>query len=245
MIKKIESKNNKFIISLAKLVDKKERNLRKEYLIEGLHLVDEAYKEQVLECVIGINEAELNKYDVDKILVTEEVIKKLTTTINSQNIIGLVKMKDYSFSKQKKIVILDDIQDPGNLGTIIRTAAALGYDAVVTSNNSVDFYNDKTIRSSQGSIFKIDLIKLDLIPFIKKLKELDYKVYGTSLKNGVNLKNITSSEKIALIFGNEAHGVRDEILNLTTKNIYIEMQNRVESLNVAVTSAIILYELNK
>ncbi len=245
MIKKIESKDNKFIISLAKLVDKKERNLRKEYLIEGLHLVDEAYKEQVLECVIGTNEVELNKYDVDKIIVTEEVIKKLTTTINSQNIIGLVKMKDYSFSKQKKIVILDDIQDPGNLGTIIRTAAALGYNAVVTSNNSVDYYNDKTIRSSQGSIFKIDLIKLDLIPFIKKLKELDYKVYGTSLKNGVNLKTIISSEKIALIFGNEAHGVRDEILNLTTKNIYIEMQNRVESLNVAVTSAIILYELNK
>ena len=141
--------------------------------------------------------------------------------------------------------MLDDINDPGNLGTLIRSAAALGYDYVISSPNSVDYYNDKTIRASQGSIFKIKLLKSPSDETIKVLKENKVYIVGTSLKNSSPLSKLNKYNKLAVIFGNEAHGISEKILNLTDINICLPMKNDVESLNVSIASGIIMYELNR
>ena len=245
-MKIINSKNNPLIVNLNKLKDKKNRNIEHKFIIEGLHLVKEAYNDKCLLMVLSTDEELLKEFKVETILVNDEIIKKLSNTLNPQNILGIAELKEQELTNdEKRIVLLDDIQDPGNMGTIIRTAAALGYDAVISSLNSVDYYNDKVIRSSQGAIFKIKIINNDLITSINQLKKLSFHIYGTSLKANILIENITKNEKLAVVFGNEAHGVSNDILNKCDELFKIEMKNNVESLNVAVTSAIILYELSK
>ncbi len=245
-MKIINSKNNPLIVNLNKLKDKKNRNIEHKFIIEGLHLVKEAYNDKCLLMVLSTDEELLKEFKVETILVNDEIIKKLSNTLNPQKIVGIAELKEQELTNdEKRIVLLDDIQDPGNMGTIIRTAAALGYDAVISSLNSVDYYNDKVIRSSQGAIFKIKILNNDLITSINQLKKLSFHLYGTSLKANILIENITKNEKLAVIFGNEAHGVSKDILDMCDELFKIEMKNNVESLNVAVTSAIILYELSK
>ncbi len=252
-IKKITSLNNSLIVKLAKLKDKKYRLEEKKFIVEGYHLVEEASKTSHLLAVIATSKDDLDLFNTqDKILVTTDIIKKLSSTINPQNILGIVDMNYQQLSIENdlkktnlKVVMLDDINDPGNLGTLIRSAAALGYDYVISSPNSVDYYNDKTIRASQGSIFKIKLLKSPLDEAIKVLKENKVYIVGTSLKNSSPLSKLNKYNKLAVIFGNEAHGISEKILNLTDINICLPMKNDVESLNVSIASGIIMYELNR
>ena len=144
-----------------------------------------------------------------------------------------------------KLVILDEINDPGNLGTIIRTTAALGYDGIILSKNTVDLYNDKVLRSTQGVLFKIPIFIDVLEEIIPILKRNGVKCIGTSLKKSVTLDKVKKTNKFAICLGNEARGVSDNVLNLMDQNIRIEMKNDVESLNVSIAGSIIMYELAK
>ena len=139
--------------------------------------------------------------------------------------------------------MLDDVQDPGNVGTIIRSAVAFGFDTVVLSNSSVSKYNDKVIRATQGMLFKVNVLTTNLLDFIPKLKNSGYEVYGTNVINGISVKDIKNVNKIAVIMGNEGAGVSDGVSKLADKNLYINMNDSCESLNVSVAASIIMYEL--
>lgn len=250
----LTSVNNDKVKYFLSLTDKKIRNKEHKFLIEGYHLVEEASKTPFLEAVITTDEANFNKFkNVDKYLVTMPIIEKLSSTKNPQNILGVVRMQDHSIDNLSKLVkmqnikllLLDEINDPGNLGTIIRTAAALDYDAIVMSNTTVDMYNDKVLRSTQGVIFKIPLIKTNLIEAIKLLKQNNITCFGTSLDKAVLLDDVKKVNRFAICMGNEARGVSKEVLDLMDQNIKIEMNKDVESLNVSIASAIIMYNLKK
>lgn len=244
----ITSIKNPKIKELMGLYDKKNRNVLKKFLIEGYHLVDEAYFCEQLDYIVTKNIDDFKKYNCDGYLVTDEIIKKLSTTVNSQGIIGIVNMNNEFdinciIKNGRNFVILDNVNDPGNLGTIIRTSAGLGVDAIFVSSDTVDVYNDKVLRSTQGSIFKIPVIKTDLVELISLLKDNNIYVYATALDAKINLRDVQRKEKIALVFGNEANGISDDIKSLVDEKFLIPMANKVESLNVAIACAICIYTL--
>lgn len=247
MIKEITSINNPTIVEFIKLKDKKYREEHKQFIIEGYHLVEEASKSHLLKCVLSTNEEDLSKYNnIDCYKVNSLIINKLSSTVNPQPIIGIVSFIDKQMdilNNSKNVVILDNINDPGNMGTIIRTSAALGYDTILLSKDCVDIYNEKVIRASQGSLFKLNIVINDLEESINILKKNNIMILATSLNASVPLNEISKLDKFAIIFGNEAHGVRDNILKLSDKNIIIPMKQDVESLNVSVAAGIVMYEL--
>ncbi len=237
----IESLSNKKIKELNKLKNKKYRDQEGLFLVEGYHLVSEAYNAGVLMEVLTLDN---NKIDLNVpiIYTTEEILKYLSDVETPQNIIGVCKKIDNN-KIGNKVVILDDVQDPGNLGTIIRSAVAFNFDTIILSNNSVDLYNPKVIRSTQGMMFKLNIIRCDLNDIIPELKDNGYKVLATRVTNGKDVKSLEKIEKICIIMGNEGNGVKDSILSLADEFIYIKMNKTCESLNVGVATSIILYEL--
>ena len=237
----ITSLNNPTIKEISKLKNKKYRDLTNTYLAEGEHLVEEAYKNNLLTKIILLEDTICN-YDIEKIYVTKEVMKKLTELDTPNKIIGIVK-KNTPLPIGNKILILDNIQDPGNLGTIIRSSVAFDIDTIVLSPNTVDIYNPKVIRSTQGMIFYTNIITLELKEFINEIKTKNYTIFGTNVRNGKNIKEITLPEKFALVLGNEGQGVSKEIESLCDDNIYIKMSSKCESLNVSVATSILLYEV--
>lgn len=239
----ITSLDNKRIKNLSKLLDKKYRDIESKFLIEGEHLVEEAYKNGVLEEVICTEEYN-KKYDVKTTYVSYQVIKKLTKTECPQQVVGVVLKKEGTL-KGNKYVLLDAIQDPGNMGTIIRSAVAFGIDTIVVGNDSVDIYNDKVLRASEGMIFHINIVKKDMEETIKELHKNKIVVYGTKVSGGLELKKIEKNDSYAVLVGNEGAGVREKLLSLCDKYLYIPMKMECESLNVGVATSIILYELNR
>ena len=235
----IDSLDNKKIKEIASLKIKKYRDQYGLFLVEGKHLVDEAKKSGLLEEVILLDD----EYDFDKkLIVSEKVMKKLSFQDSLPSIMGVCKIKDNKLIGSKYL-LLDGIQDPGNLGTIIRSSLAFGVDTIVLSKDSVDLYNDKVIRSTQGMIFHINIIRCDLEEVINKIKG-DIKIIGTSLGDSTPLRSIDKLERYALIVGNEGNGVKKEILDLCDDIVRIEMNKDVESLNVGVATSIILYEMS-
>lgn len=237
----ITSLDNKKIKNLSKLLLKKYRDEENKFLVEGEHLVEEAFKAGVLLEVVQTEDYN-GSFDVETTYVTYDVIRKLSNTQNPQRIIGVCKKLDEK-EIGNKIVILEDLQDPGNLGTIIRSSVAFNVDTIVVSSNTVDIYNDKVLRSSEGMLFHINIIKKDIDTFIDELHDKKYVVYGTKVDGGTNLKEVTKHEKIAIVMGNEGAGVKDSTLDKCDEYIYIPMNSDCESLNVGVATSIILYEL--
>lgn len=235
------STNNTKIKDLKKLHEKKYRDKNNLFLVEGMHLVKEAYSSNILKEVILL-EGETIDIDVPLSFASKEVIKYLSSVDTPQKVIGICTKKENS-DLGDKVIALDDIQDPGNLGAIIRSAVAFNTDTIILSNNSVDLYNPKVIRASQGMLFKLNIIRGDLKQIIMNLKAENYKILATSVINGKNVKSIEKNKKLCIIMGNEGNGVSDEILNLSDEFIYIKMNEACESLNVAVATSIILYEL--
>ena len=234
---------NKKIKEIKKLNNKKYRDLTNKFLIEGDHLVIEAYKKGYLEELI-LEESVIFPLDVKTSYVTKSVIKYITDLETPPNIMGICK-KINEQEVGNKILILDDIQDPGNLGTIIRSCVAFNIDTIILSYNSVDLYNSKVIRASQGLIFHMNIIRKDLIKEIPLLKTLGYTIFGTNVINGIELKNIEKPDKFAIIMGNEGNGVSSEVNKLCDKFIYIKMNDNCESLNVGVATSVILYEFGR
>ena len=238
----IESINNEQIKEIRKLKDKKYRDESNLFLIEGDHLVKEAYKAGYLVKLILTED--IYDFDVEKLIVTDKVINSISD-LNNVKVIGVCKKITKELDLNKNIVILDGVQDPGNLGTIIRSCVAFNIDNLVLSNESVDLYNSKVIRSTQGMLFNINIIRDDLKDTIKLLKDNNYTIYGTNVINGIDVKDVKTNEKYAIILGNEGNGISEEVNALVDKNIYIKMNEKCESLNVAVSGSIILYELSK
>lgn len=236
----ISSITNNKIKELSKLNTKKGRKENKMFIVEGEHLVNEALKNNLLVSVYAKSEYGYK----NETIVTDAVMKKLTNLDSTPNIIGICKIKDDYTIKGNNILILDNIQDPGNLGTIIRSAVAFNIDTIVLSKDTVDVYNEKVLRATQGMIFNINIIIKNLNEIIPKLKDAGYKIYSTNVVNGTNIKDVSFSSKCAIIMGNEGNGVKREIQDLSDEYIYIKMNDKCESLNVGVATGIILHELS-
>lgn len=235
--------DNKKIKDIKKLNIKKYRDKKGLYLVEGEHLILEAYKTGSLIELL-LEENEIFPLDVETNYITNNVLNYISELDSPQKIIGICKKKENN-ELGDKILVLDDIQDPGNLGTIIRSCVAFNIDTILLSNNSVDVYNSKVIRASQGMIFHINIIRGDLLLELPKLKELNYYIYGTKVTHGHNIKTLEKKSRIAIIMGNEGNGMHDEIEELCDENLYIKMNDVCESLNVGVATSIILYEFSK
>ncbi len=249
-MKEIQSVQNNIIKEAIKLQDKKWRLKANLFLVEGYHLINEAYLHGLLKTIFSINQKDESKYLVEQFyLVTPQIIKKLSSTVNPQGIIGIVQKPQFKkidlSNPNIKLVLLDGINDPGNLGSIVRTAAAMGYDGIYMSKDTVDIYNEKSLRATQGAIFKIPFYYVDLYETINSFKEHEIRCLGTTLDAEVELESINSIKKYAVAFGNEARGMSEEIKKVMDLNIKIAMANNVESLNVLSASSIILYELKK
>jgi len=234
--------NNK-IKDLKKLQTKKYRDKKNQFLIEGKHLVLEAYKTNCLKELL-LEENELFPLDVYTNYMTNNVMHYLSELETPNKIIGVCDKLEGSI-KGNRIVYLDCIQDPGNLGTIIRSCAAFNVDTLILSKDCVDMYNSKVIRASQGMIFHVNIVIEDIEKIIPTLKDNGYKIYGTNVTYGKSLKSLEKSEKFVIIMGNEGTGISDVSSELCDEYIYIDMNSCCESLNVGVATSIILYELDK
>ena len=229
----ITSLDNPKIKYLCKLIKPSVRKKEGKFIVEGKHLVKEAKLKDLLIEAYSIEEKE------GYIQVTESIMKKITNTDTVVSEIGLCKMIDKA-ELSNKLLILDGIQDPGNMGALMRSAKAFGFETIVLGNGCVDIYNDKVIRASQGAIFKLNFINANLKEFIPNHPE--YDIYGTNVIKGISLENVKKSNKMALVLGNEGNGISKDVFDVIEKNIYIPMSD-TESLNVSVAGGIIMYYL--
>lgn len=232
---------NEKIKSIKKLREKKYRDIEGLFIVEGKNLVMEAHKNNLLKTLIVLDNSSFN-LSIETIRVSENVMKYLSELNTPNEIMGICyKKKEENISGN--ILILDNIQDPGNLGTIIRSAVAFSISTIIVSPDTVSIYNSKVLRSTQGLLFDVNIIVRDISGAIDDLKQKGYKIYGTKVDNGKNLKDIDSTNKYAVIMGNEGSGVNKDILDKCDEYIYIPMNEKCESLNVGVATSIILYEM--
>ena len=237
----ITSVNNERIKELVKLKEKKHRDKMGLFFIEGLDIIEEAYKNGLLKELYILDGYDSPYKDIPYTNVSYEVMKKISDMESVSEYYGVCK-KIQEKELGKKIIILDGIQDPGNLGTIIRSAVAFNIDTVVLSCECVDLYNSKVLRSTKGMIFNKNVSVRDIVPFIDSLDK--YIIYGTSVTNGEDIRSIELPEYIALVIGNEGKGISQEVYDRCNKFIYIKMNDRCESLNAGVAASIIMYEVN-
>jgi len=236
----ITSVNNDRIKELVKLKDKKYRDNFNLFFIEGYDIVLEAYKNGCIK-ELYVLDGTLVDMDAPVTYVSYDVMKKISDMDSVSEYYAVCYKKEDS-DIGNKIMILDGLQDPGNLGTIIRSAVSFDFDTVVISKNTVDLYNPKVIRSTKGMLFNKNVIVRDLEDFICSLD--GYLVCGTDVLGGVNIKDISIPEKVAIIIGNEGKGISDSVRSLCDKFIYIPMNDNCESLNAAVAASILMYEVN-
>ena len=236
----ITSVNNDRIKELVKLKDKKYRDKNNLFFIEGYDIVLEAYKNGFIK-ELYVLDGTLVDMEVPVTYVSYDVMKKISD-LESISEYYAVCYKKEDTEIGNKIMILDGLQDPGNLGTIIRSAVAFNFDTVVISKNTVDLYNPKVIRSTKGMLFNKNVIVRELDEFINELG--DYLICGTDVLGGVNIKDIEMPDKVAIIIGNEGKGISDSVRNLCDKFIYIPMNGDCESLNAAVAASILMYEVS-
>lgn len=254
----IMSLNNPQVKNWRKLQNRKERTKTKTYLIEGFHLIEEAIKhhEQFINQLMireDLVEAEELKQIVqafasDKIVViTKQIADSISATETNQGVFAEMRMIEADFPTEivKPFLFLDAVQDPGNVGTMIRTADVAGFQGVVLGKGTVDLYNDKTLRAAQGSHFHLEVYQGDLVQFIEQFKEKELQILGTELNSSAkSYKDIERKDIFGLIVGNEGVGVSEEVLALVDQNIYIPMQGDAESLNVAIAASILMFHLN-
>lgn len=252
----ITSKENEFVKHVKKLKDKKYRDMSKEYVIEGIKLVAEAIQEKApIKQIILCDDCEKNAiipkdlmYEIAKqecVYVTQNIFKYLSEVQTPQGILAIVEKKgqeeeiDY---RQDIIVALDNLQDPGNLGTILRTVDSIGLTQILVSKGTADVYNPKVVRSTMGAIFRVKIIECeDLKQTLKEIKKHKFKIVVSSLQTENTIYDINYNKKV-IIIGNEANGVEQEIQELADEQIKIPMIGKTESLNASVATGIILYE---
>ena len=252
----ITSKDNELVKHIRKLKDKKYRDESNEYIIEGTNLIEEAVKEKakIKKVIICENTTktyelptnirlEIAKYEC--IYISEKIFNLITQVTNPQGIMAIVEKttkEDEIDYTQDLIVMLDDIQDPGNLGTILRTIDSIGLKQIIVSKETADAFNPKVVRSTMGAIFRIKIIESEnLIDTIKNIKKHHFKLIVTSLQTDNTIYDINYNKKI-IVIGNEGNGVSKEIQDMADEKIKIPMLGKTESLNASVATGIVLYE---
>lgn len=255
----ITSKDNDLIKHIRKLKEKKYRDEFGEFVVEGAKMIEEAIHEQaeikyIVVCDDCRTESSMTQeqlYDIAKyecIYVSEKIFSLITDVVAPQGIMAIVakpmKTENKIDYKADNFLLLDNIQDPGNMGTILRTADSLNMKQIIVSNGTADCYNSKVVRSTMGAIFRVNVIERDLEKVIKEMNKRQIKIYGTDLKTDKTIYDV-DYQKTAVIIGNEANGVSENILNLVNEKIKIPMSGKTESLNVAVATGIILYEIQR
>ena len=250
-MKRIESSQNALVKHWKKLVTtRKEREKTGEFIVEGFHLVEEALKnnEQIVQLMIREGVDLPMKWPIDNIIIielSEAVAKEIAETEHSQGVFAHCKQIEIDTNDMthwRKLLLVDAVQDPGNIGTMIRTADAVGMDAVILGKGCADAYNSKTVRSAQGSHFHIPVVRGDLLEWVEKLQNSEVPVFGTALQNAVEYTEVKVSNGFALIMGNEGSGINEALLAKTDKNVIIPILGKAESLNVAVATGILLYQ---
>ncbi|WP_423216018.1 TrmH family RNA methyltransferase [Streptococcus equinus] len=242
----ITSKSNNLIKKTKKLLKKKYRE--QSYLIEGWHLFEEAEKANVEFLNIFVLEdfADRVEHMSNVTFVTPEVLKELTDSKTPQGIIAEVAMPILPLANLKagRYLVLEDVQDPGNVGTMIRTADAAGLDGVLISDKSADIYNQKTLRSMQGSHFHLPVWRTNVYEACENLQNLGVPLIATTLsKDSVDYKTVKHDGNFALVMGNEGNGISDKMTNQADVLAHIIMPGQAESLNVAVATGIVLFSL--
>lgn len=239
----ITSVHNEHIKELVKLKEKKYRDESNTFLVETKHLVLEAYKAGLIKELI-LEQDEIFPLDVPITYVSKEVLKKLSSVESPSKVMAVVNKRELENTYGEKVLILDRIQDPGNLGTIIRSAVAFNIKTIICSPDTVDFYNPKVVRASQGMMFHIPILVKDTKEVINELRENDYKIVGTKVTNGKDVRTASIYSHFALIIGNEGQGISKEIDEMCDEYLYIKMNENCESLNASVAASILLYEIN-
>lgn len=249
----IESKSNSLFKDLKKLKEKKKyRDEKKQYIIEGFRFVKEAIKSNTsLEYIIITEDfyskekgfVDLLKIDDLKIVIMSKILlDELCYTENPQGIIAVVKIKDSALKLGDTVILVDKVQDPGNMGTIIRTAHAVGARGVIITKGTVDIYNDKVLRSSMGSIFYVPIIEDYDLELVKDLKSEGYKLLVSSLQGENNFFEEDLTGNVIIAVGNEGNGVSDEVYDISDIKVKIPMPGNSESLNVAIATSVMMYE---
>lgn len=252
----ISSKDNELVKHIKKLKDKKYRDESNEYIIEGVKLIEEAVKEKAKIKKVIICEDTTRTYEIptsimyeiakyECIYVTDKIFASITQVTNPQGIMAIIEKNDADTSidyTQDIIVALDDVQDPGNLGTILRTVDSIGVNQIIVSKGTADAFNSKVVRSTMGAIFRVKIIETDnLIQTIKEIKKHHFKLMVTSLQTENSIYDIQFNKKIVVI-GNEANGISKDIQEMADEKAKIPMLGKAESLNASVATGIVLYE---
>ncbi len=251
----ITSKDNENIKNIKKLKERKYRDINNEYVIEGIKMIKEAIQEKaIIKKVVVCEDCLANNMIDDKLLyeiakydclyVSKKIFEGITDVSKPQGILAVVEKnnrKPINY-KEEIIVALDGLQDPGNLGTILRTLDSANLSQIIVSKETVDAYNPKVVRSTMGAIFRVNVIEVEnLKETLNEIKKHKYKIMCTDLKAKKNIYEIDYNKKI-LVIGNEANGVSKEILDIADEKVIIPMLGKTESLNASVATSIIVYE---
>ncbi|WP_313235094.1 TrmH family RNA methyltransferase [Sporosarcina ureae] len=249
--KRIESTQNALVKHWKKLVTtRKERDQTKEFVVEGFHLVEEALKQpdSVIQLLVR-EDIEIPAHWTTPIIeLTAAVAKEISETEQTQGVFAYCRQPQYEEADQhqwKKVLLIDAVQDPGNIGTMIRTADAAGLDAVILGKGCADPFNPKTVRSAQGSHFHIPVVREELKVWIDRLQANQVPIIGTGLQQAVSLNELEAQPSFALLVGNEGSGVDGELLAQADHVVKIPLYGQAESLNVAVATGILLYTLRQ
>lgn len=255
MIKQIQSSQNDKYKHFKALKQKKERNLTGQYTVEGVKSVKDAIDARadifailVSEEFNSQNEFEIPK-NIDVYVISDKLFPALSSTETPSGIIAVIKIKekqDIILNKNKPYIYCDNIRDPGNLGTIIRTADAAGFGGIMLSPDSVDIYNPKTVRSSMGSFFHIPIYEDVKYSKISQFRAQGFSVFCSLLDNDTIDYTLSDMRKpLILVIGNESNGISDEMKLLADEKVKIPIDGNAESLNASIAAAILMYEANR
>lgn len=253
----ITSTSNPQVKRLLQLQKKsKARNEENVFIVEGLRMFVEVPEERVEKVYVSESfyykkKQELNLQNFPVEILSDSVFQHVSDTKTPQGILCVVEQKKYDLGELLKVenphfMVLDNLQDPGNLGTIVRTAEGAGVDAVFMSEDCVDIYNPKTIRSTMGSIYRMPIVYIEDVPeLLTKFKKKGIKSYAAHLegKNSYDKENYQSGT--AILIGNEGNGLRDEVAENADIWVRIPMQGKVESLNAAIAASILMFEVSR
>lgn len=252
----ISSKDNDLIKHIKKLKDKKYRDESNEYIIEGVKLIEEAVKENAKIKKIIVCEDTTRTYEIpthimyeiakyECVYVTDKIFASITQVTNPQGIMAIIEKGDVDTQidyTQDIIVALDDVQDPGNLGTILRTVDSIGLNQIIVSKGTADAFNSKVVRSTMGAIFRVKIIEVEnLEQAIKDMRRHHFKLMVTSLQTENSIYDIQFNKKV-IVIGNESNGVSREIQEMADEKAKIPMLGKTESLNASVAAGVVMYE---
>ena len=240
----INSLQNPLVKDWVRLKNNKYRNLTRTFLVEQENLISEARRAGLLRQLITLKGETPLYDDYPCCWVSAEVMRKISGNVSMNKQVGLCDFKTEELSWGDRLVILDDVRDPANVGAIIRTALALGYDGMILSDNSVDIYHQKLIKAAMGANFFLPIKRCELTKELSILRKSGYKLLATDLTATKTLSEVRIPKRFAVVFGNEGSGIRAEVAAACDLSFKIPLAE-FDSLNVAVAAGICLYELGR